>query len=329
MATFSKRPTGNWQVQVRKRGFPTQSRVFATKREAQTWAFEVEAKMVQGGFVAASKDVTLDELLMRYRDEVSSQKKGGDIEQIRINRIRSSEGWLTSLPVCKVASASIASYRDKRLKEVSPPTVKRELELLRNVFNVAAKEWRVCGRDNPVSQITLPEGSRGRTRLLDEKEWGALVDACGKSRNKLLLPAVIFARYTAMRQGEILSLRWENVSLEEAWAHLPDTKNGHSRTIPLVSAARDVLATLGKVDALVFPMTKEAVKSGFKRATTRAGLSDLHFHDLRHCAITDFAEKLHNVLDIAAISGHRDIRMLNRYTHPRTKHLLKKLEAAT
>jgi integrase len=117
-----------------------------------------------------------------------------------------------------------------------------------------------------------------------------------------------------MRRGDLLALTWDNVRLGERTTHIPDTKTGVPRTIPLTDAALAVLDGCGGVGATarVFPMSMEGLKQGWERVRVRAGLGDLHFHDLRHEAISRFCEMGLTIPEVALISGHRDIRMLFR-----------------
>ena len=131
-----------------------------------------------------------------------------------------------------------------------------------------------------------------------------------------------------MRRGEILSLCWLDVHLDKRYKHLPDTKNGDSRDVPLSPQAMELLRELPRNirgDQAVFPLHFEALKSSWRRACSRADISDLRFHDLRHEATSRFFEKGLNVIDMAAITGHKDLRMLQRYTHLRAEDLALKL----
>jgi integrase len=129
-----------------------------------------------------------------------------------------------------------------------------------------------------------------------------------------------------MRQGELVGLRWEHIDLTRQIAHLPDTKNGESRTVPLSSTAISVLRSLPNGTCHVFPgLTTEAFKRAYIRAVRRAGIENLRFHDLRHEATTRLFEKGLNIMEVASITGHKDLRMLRRYTHLKAEDLAKKL----
>ncbi|VAW74114.1 Shufflon-specific DNA recombinase [hydrothermal vent metagenome] len=130
-----------------------------------------------------------------------------------------------------------------------------------------------------------------------------------------------------MRQGELIRLRWEHINLEHRTAHLPDTKNGESRTVPLSTTAIQVLPALPQsVHGPAFSgTTTEAIKRAYIRAVRRASIENLRFHDLHHEATTRLFEKGLNIMGVASITGHKDLRMLRRYTHLKAENLARKL----
>jgi len=228
--------------------------------------------------------------------------------------------------VASIRGVDIARFRDERLRKVTPSTVKRDLVLLGHVFEVARKEWGI-NFHNPVRDIKLPSDNRPRDRRLQAGEETRLLDACRTARNPWLLPIVQLALETAMRQGELIRLRWEHIDLNRRTAHLPDTKNGESRTVPLsTTAIRELRALPRSLHGQAFPgVTTEAIKRAYIRAVRRAGIEDLRFHDLRHEATTRLFEKGLNIMEVASITGHKDLRMLRRYTHLKAEDLARKL----
>jgi len=150
--------------------------------------------------------------------------------------------------------------------------------------------------------------------------------SCQASSNPFLQPLVILAIETAMRRGELLGLRWEHVHLDQSFVHLPLTKNGDSRDVPLSPLARQTIEALPRsLAGVVIPVHPEALKGLWNRATRRADITDLRFHDLRHEATTRFFEKGLGVMEVAAITGHKDLRMLQRYVQLRPEDLALKL----
>ena len=129
-----------------------------------------------------------------------------------------------------------------------------------------------------------------------------------------------------MRRGELLGLQWEHVHLAKRIVHLPLTKNGESRDVPLsqrATATLTALSTYKQPDAeLVFPMSANSVRLAFERLRSRAEMPDFHFHDLRHEAITRLFERGLSIAEVSAISGHKELRMLQRYIHLRAIDLV-------
>lgn len=368
MGTITKRGELQWQAKVRRKGFPSQSRTFMYKEDAEKWVRTIERELETSGFVDRKEadKTSFSTILKRYQKEVTPNKKSAEIETIKIN-VLLRDKILASLKMTAVSSTEIAKWRDRRLKDVTGATVNREINLLSAVLNHARREWGIHV-ESPFPYVKRPEHSRPRERRLspDEQRYLFAALTCGEERNAngtlapgirnpWILPLVQLALETAMRRGELLSLRWEHVDLERQTAYLPDTKNGDSRTVPLSTRAVEILKAVpsypktepGKprpsASGPVFATTAAALKKGYARAIERAKekylsdcqeagtpplsgfLDDLHFHDMRHEAASRLADKLPNVLELSAVTGHRDLRMLKRYYHPRAEDLAKKL----
>lgn len=338
-----------WQVKIRRDGYPPQSKTFKSKREADDWALDQERDMSHGSWRdrSSADSTTFYKLLERYNKDVTPTKRGADTEKVRIGTLQRDD--LAKYKLSALSPMVLADWRDRRLAAgCAGSTVNRELNVISAVFNYARKELMIAV-ENPVAGIRRPPTEQGRERRLEDDEETRLLAALeehsgeqkradGKkyrvgTKNRFIKPVVRFAIETAMRRGEILALAWENVDLQKRTAYLPRTKNGDSRTVPLSSRAIAVLEELKTerdgVKPLcvgrVFPVTENALKLSFRRAAVRAGITNLHFHDLRHEATSRLAELLPNLIELAAVTGHKDLRMLKRYYHPRAEDLARKL----
>jgi len=334
MATIRQRGPYRWEVQVRRHGWPDITRTLRSKNEAQAWASTIESEIARGTYVDRTEadTTTFGQLAQRYLDEVTPLKKGAEIERCRINALLKTS--LAQYRVSAVSSRLIAEWRDSRLAQVSGSTVNRDLNLISHVFTIALKDWGIP-INNPVSLIRRPRNNKARRRRLTaEEEAGLLAELTPSGdikygagrRNIWMRPLVELALETAMRRSELLNLLWEHVHLSQHYLHLEDSKNSDTRDVPLSSKAVHILSDLPRsISGRVFPISANVVKLSFVRAVKRAGITDLHFHDLRHEATSRLATKLSNVLELAAVTGHRTLTMLNRYYHPTATALALKL----
>jgi len=271
-----------------------------------------------------------------YRDRISIRKKGYFQEKYRIDQMCRMP--IADLHIRQVTSVEISHFRDQRLatvnsrtgKPLTASTVRLDLALLSDMFTVGKIEWGICDQ-NPVANVRKPKLPPGRDRRLTPREENLILRYCVKHGMLEMLRIVQLGLETGMRQGELLSMRWEHVSLKQRIVHLPETKNGSKRDVPLTIAARDVLAGQGaKATGRVFSYTTSGIKSSWRAMIKKLGIEDLHFHDLRHEAISRLVERgVFDLLEVAAISGHKSLSMLKRYTHLRCQRLIRKLDAGT
>lgn len=340
MATIQKRKRA-WRVQVRRNG-QSLSATFDTKAEAEAWAITTESKII-GGIVPeaiisepiATVSVSTADAIKRYSDEVSPTKRGGRWEQIRLKMLVRRYP-LFQRPITSITGPDIAEWRDTRLVQVSASTVNRELCLLSSVFTQAMKEWRLGLTVNPCSQVTKPRKPRPRTQRISIAERKQIIAQLGwDGQSEPVTPSqwVAFAFYlaleTAMRKGEILSLRWADIDFEERHAHLDMTKNGDERYVPLSKAAMALLRIVRNRNpaAPVVPVQSGNFGKLFHDAKRDAKLAHIHFHDSRREAATTMAPKLSNVLELAAITGHKSLAMLQVYYKPKASDLAARLDA--
>lgn len=326
MASFRQR-NNRWQVRVRRLGFPDQVRTFNLRQDAERWARSIESDIDRGQFtnVSLAQQTTLADLIQKYIQEVLPLKKSFPEDSFRLNAL--SHKPISKWSMANLSPSRIAGYRDERLKQVGNGTVIRELSYISSIINHARREWGI-NVANPVLLVRKPATPEGRNRILNDLERLQLLEALTPvSRgNVWVKPIVQMALETAMRKGELLSLRWEHIDLVHQTAFLPTTKNGDSRTVPLSLEAIRVLHGLARsINGTVFPITAANLHARFKRAVNRAGLQNFRFHDLRHTAVTNMAKKLPNIIELSAVSGHKNLGMLKRYYHPDPKQLAQKL----
>ena len=240
MATVTKRGTG-WFAQVRRKGFASQYKTFRLKADALAWARQAEGSIDEGKApfgTLSPKGISLRCLLERYKAEVTPRKRSADSENLRLAKLQRD-------PLCDTDLASlqpnaIAAYRDRRLRIVKPATVRRELALLTHALNLASREWGYALARNPVVVVRQPNLHNARERRLEKGEVEKL-EAALLASNRLIWPIVLLAIETALRRAEILNLEWRYIDLVQRIAHIPITKTGKARTIPLTDVAVKIL----------------------------------------------------------------------------------------
>jgi integrase len=326
MASYTKRSEGQWQVKVRKKGYPTQTKTFRNKSLAQKWATQVEAQMDNKLFISSTlaETSTFQELADRYIVEILPSKKSAIKLESMIKGICSYFGDYSAI---SITPNKVAKYREERLKKVKPETVRKDLLCIKRILTVASKEWDVyLPHGNPVDMVTVPpQPKRGRERRFECGEQTKLLEIAKQYGEQIYL-IILFATETAMRRGEIVKLRWENIDRTRRTAKLEDTKNGENREVPLSPSALKVLASLPRnISGKVFSMKADSITRAFERCCKNAEISDLRFHDLRHEATSRFFEMGFNIMEVSAITGHKDLAMLKRYTHLKAEDLARRL----
>lgn len=321
MASFRQTATG-WRAEVYVKG-TRDSGSFDTKSEAKAWAAQRESELRSITSGQGSKTHTVGDVLREYRDKISPTKRGERWERLRLDLIGSKKidgRPFSEIRLADLRPAHIAAWRDARAREVAGASVSREMSLLSHALDVARKEWGWLATD-PMKDISRPSGAPPRERLISASEIEALTLAMGYQEgmevaypSQRVAVAFLFAIETAMRSGEILGLTSHTVDLTARVAHLPLTKNGSARNVPLSSRAIELLKMLPEVDAgqPLFALTDKSRDALFRKARDKTTVKDLTFHDTRHEAITRLAKKL-QPLDLARVTGHTNLNELLTY----------------
>jgi integrase len=271
------------------------------------------------GGSTSKQSMTVQEMLARYLVEESTKKAYSAAD---VSRSKPLVAALGAYHVHKLTHTDLAKYKRERLALKSPQTVTHELNLLHRAYVIAATEWGII-LPNGVPKTARPTLPRGRGTRIRPNQIDLIVQATESEQLKRIVPLAV---ETAMRRSELLSIRWENVDLDRCSIYLDKTKNGLSRTVPLSPRALQVLQTMGPAThGPVFTLAGSSVSQAFQRALERAGLKNVRFHDLRHEATARLFERGLNVIEVARITGHVTLSMLDRYTHLDVQGLVQKL----
>jgi len=302
MATIRKRGS-RYNVQIRKEGYPSITKTFTRISVAKKWAAGVEADMERRIHVAVPDQTTVGELLKRYQRQISPHHKGQQVEAYRLKTLKM---HLEDLRLIHLTPKEIACYRDIRLKEVSPASLKRELTILSRVLTIASRDWGISIPQNPVKMISLPKADKPRTRRLEAGEKERLLQGANPELNQI----ITLALETGMRRGEILSIKRSDIDLQNSVLFIPSTKTNEPRSIPLstdaITSLRGQLRASQRVfggaiplyERPLFTYTPRGLSGAFLRLCRKQKIVDLRFHDLRHEATSRLFEKGLNPVEV-------------------------------
>ena len=325
MATIRRRGK-TYHVQIRKVGYPPVTKSFSSITVARKWTKATEADMERRLSVSVPSRLTVGDLLERYESEVIPTHKGSRREIYKSRTLRKN---FSKIRLCDLSPSDVRQYRDIRLKTISPATLRRELAVLSSAINHASKEWGIFVSTNPVTAISVPRTANARSRRLEADEQNRLLSASNGELRRI----IIIALETGMRRGEILQIRRSHIDFNLQTLRIPLTKTDTPRTIPLSSMAvvslKEQISISGNITPIretpLFSLLPDSLSQAFRRLCRRLDIQNLHFHDLRHEATSRLFEKGLNPVEVATITGHKDTKMLMRYTHLRAEDLVGRL----
>lgn len=295
-----------------------------TIKECQQWAshkiLEHKAGLVQNN--KSTHSMTFGELLDYYYNKVGKAKPSARNEIVYNRCLKRDYTWLTDMPIHTITTKDLTIWRNARLGKVSIGTVKREISYFSAVMSYAVKELFAIGR-NPFDDLTKPSMPKPRNRRISDDDIAVILQsakyelgATPTQTQHYVAWCFVFAIYTAMRQGEILGIQKSHI--KDNHIHLPKTKNGDSRDVPLTPKAKQMLDWIVHDDDRLIPLSLNAFKNSWQRVQNKANLDDLNFHDTRHEAISRFVKDYKLPVEVLAkITGHKDIKtLINTYYNP-------------
>lgn len=323
----------SFQLRLRRKGVKQQFLTFDTYEQAEQAQLKIESDLSVSIIrdYASAAQTTLRDLMVRYRDEVVPGHKGADIERNRINRILRDEAFVDK-KLAALCTEDLQDFITDRLTEVAPATVDRDLDVISQVINYSSDVWKIAAVESPFVGLRRPKYFNERERRLTLEEEEKLLTAARADENPYVESAIVLALETAARRGELLSITVGDVNLELRYVLLRETKNGRSRKVPLsmraMSELTKLMADCTADDEHLLKLSANALKIAFfRRVVPASGVIDLHFHDLRHESISRLAESgKFQLIELQAISGHRDTRMLLRYAHLCCGNLAEKMD---
>lgn len=304
-----RRSGAKWRVEI-VRGVNRASATFETKSAAQQWGIKEEAALIAESRGAFPRR-TFAEAIDRYVEKVSVLKAGERFERLRLEALKRDFPELAGKQLSKLTTADLVAWRDARLKVVTKGSVQRDINLISHVFSKARLEWKWMG-ESPLTGMEAPGDNPPRDRLPTNSEIRRILRFLGhvtgrhpQTKQQQTGYAFLLALRTGMRAGEVLQLGPKTVIGSVATVHHKmEYRTGKPRKVPL---SRHAVRLLRNFQG--FTLSSESLDALFRKARDALLIKDLHFHDARAAALTRFSRKV-DVLELARISGHKDLRTL-------------------
>ncbi len=360
-----KRNNGTYQVRIRLPhlqtllGKATYHETFDTEREAKRQGELLHAQFLSNLTPQAVRleRITLGEVLDKYMLERIPEMRSADSESSRARMLIREMGHMLLKDITikfleeyktnrlgSIESRRSVSHESRQTnylrnkktvirRTVKSQTVRHELGMLRRALKHFGYAEEIDLSRHAIMHIKLPSKSPELFRSISDEQAAIIAEHSGSS---ILGRALTFMIETSMRRGELVSLQWEDCHLDQGYVVLHDTKSPRedkreSRAVPLTPHAKEILASMRNEDSSgsVWPITKDALTKAFGRARERAGIKGVRLYDARHEGTTRFFDQGLNVMEVAAITGHKELRTLKRYTHLSAERLSKKLRSNT
>lgn len=317
-----------YRAVVRKKGYPTKTKVFPRKAMATAWVRDTELAMAMGG--VTDGHVTVSSLIDRYVSEIAPIKYPDPMSQRNFRTLSRNVAGLT---LAELNGNGLLEWVQTKRKDVSRATIAMDLTMMSSVLRTAEAFWSV--------RVNWGEFTKARLVLRRMRMVGPAVERTRrpegdeldriKSHIQSTLPVadiIDFAVVTAMRSSEIGRVAWSDLDPKKRTITIRDRKHptdkvGNDQVVPLLGDAYDIILRQPRVegDDRIFPFNHRSVETAFRRARDQAGVTDLRFHDLRHHGISLLFEQGYGIAEVSLVSGHRSWNQLRRYTNLKPESL--------
>jgi integrase len=309
-----------------------EGRTFDRKQAAAAWLEKREKELAKPGALERLRapDPTLAAVIDRYTDE--SIKKIGRTKAQVLRAVKTYD--IASKTCSEITSTDVIAFANQLIIKVTPQTVANYLSHLAAVFAVARPAWgypldQTAMKDAFVvaKRLGIASKSRERDRRPTLDELDKVMEHFGErlKRRPSSIPmekVMGFAIFSTRRLEEITRILWKDLDVEGSRVLVRDMKNpgekiGNDVWCELPAEAMQIVLSMPKRRAEIFPYCGDTIGTNFTRACQLLEIIDLHFHDLRHDGVSRLFEIGRNIPQVAAVSGHRSWSSLKRYTHLR------------
>lgn len=310
MAIFKKNKS--WFIDYYYKGKRKREKIGPNRKLAEAVLSKRKLEIAENRYlnVKSAHAISFEELAELYLDYAKSNKRSWARDRLSLKTLGKE---FDGLRAEQLDSFLIEKYKQKRLKDVSPATVNRELACLKHLYNKGI-EWDKCG-GNPVRKVKFFKENNIRLRYLTTEEIKRLF----RNSPKHLKPILMVALETGMRRSEILNLKWDDIDFDQKIVFVRNTKSGEPREIPISSGLANTLQDLKYKSVYVF-CNKDgspfgSVRKSFASAVKKSGIENFRFHDLRHTFASHLVMNGVDLVTVKELLGHKSLKMTLRYAH--------------
>jgi integrase len=352
MATFTKLKSGSWRVQIRRKGKYV-NETFLRRKDAEEWALDIERKIDRHEpATTRSRSAKLfGDLIALHRDDL--EEVGKKIGRSKDASLKFLDKRLGHLRCAELDRERLITFGKERAAEgAGPVTVGIDLGYIKTIFIHAAAVHGITASVEPLDLARVALVRLGLVGKGDERDRRPTQDELDriiaglKANERQQIPVdriVQFAIATAMRQDEIVRIEWRDFDESNRMLLIRDRKDprkkkGNDQRIPLLNVsgydAIKIIEDQGRYSNLregrIFPYNGRSIGSAFRRECKKLKIEDLHFHDLRHEGTSRLFEAGFSIEQVALVTGHKDWKMLRRYTHikPEALHAIQVAKVA-
>jgi integrase len=349
MAAIVKLPSGSWRAQVRRKG-KYLTGTFLRKKDAEEWGLEIE-RNIDRGVLPNSPDPKSVRTFAKIIDLhiMDHQEVGKPIRRSKAAVLEALRVSIGAMRIHDMKRNKLIEYGKTRAKGgAGPATLAIDFSFIGTLLTHAAAVHgiEVFPEEVKLARVALTRlGLVGKGIERDRRPTQNELDRLNtyfSSNPRQLIPmarVIRFAVATAMRQEEICKFEWTDVDIQRRLVTVrnrkdPRRKDGNHQRVPMLSLtgydAWEVLLEQRIVTngfGRVFPHHHKSVGTAFRRACRDLKIHDLHFHDLRHEATSRLFEAGLTIERVALVTGHKDWKMLRRYTNLRPESLHPKEKA--
>ena len=311
----------NWYIDFVFKGQRVRESIGASRKGAEKVISKKKAEIAENKFLDVRKElepVKFHDFAKEYVAWAKVNRKPSSHVR-RLSLLRQLDKEFGTKTLQEITTWQIEKWKAKRKEKIKPASVNRELAVLKHVYTKAIEWGKV--KESPARKVKLFKGEVNRVRYLLPEEIRKLLSNC----SDILKPSVTVALHAGARLGEVLGLVWGQVSIEQGFITLLDTKNGDRRDIPMNETVKALLKGMERKEPYVFGGEKNVsplqVWRPFQEALEKSEITDFRFHDCRHTFASNLImQEGVELNDVRELLGHKSMSMTMRYAHLSPKH---------